>query len=102
MQYIGPPYVFGFTVLMDNISAISPNCMIAIGGITYWMGVDKFYIYSGTVATLPCAVRKYIFGNINLSQAYQIVAGFNERFNEIWWLYPSINSNINDSYVIYN
>lgn len=102
MQYIGAPYVFGFTSLMDNISAISPNCMITIGGATYWMGVDKFYVYSGIVSTLPCTLRKFVFNNINLSQAYQIVAGFNNRFNEVWWFYPSLNSSVNDSYIIFN
>ena len=54
MQYIGPPFTFGFTVLMDNISVMSPNCMVSVGGITYWMGIDKFYVYSGMVTTLPC------------------------------------------------
>src|SRR6267154_3114928 len=102
MQYIGPPYTFGFTSLMDNISCMSPNCMVTIGGVTYWMGIDKFYIYAGTVNTLPCTLRKFIFQNINFSQTYQIVAGYNERYNEIWWLYPSLNSQTNDSYVVYN
>jgi len=102
MQYIGPPYVFGFTSLMDNISTISPNCMVTIQGVTYWMGVDKFFVYSGRVDTLPCSVRKFIFTNLNFSQGFQVVCGYNEGFNEIWWLYPSNNSSVNDSYVIYN
>jgi len=102
MQYIGAPFVYGFTSLMDNISCISPNCMVTISGITYWMGVDKFYVYSGVVSTLPCSLRKYIFDNINITQSFQIVSGFNERFNEVWWFYPSVNSNTNDSYVIFN
>jgi hypothetical protein len=102
MQYIGPPYVFGFTSLMDNISTISPNCMVAMNGVVYWMGVDKFFVYSGRVDTLPCSVRKFVFTNINLTQGFQIVSGYNEAFNEIWWHYPSANSQVNDSYVIFN
>lgn len=102
MQYIGAPFVFGFTLLMDNVSAISPNCMVTVSGVTYWMGVDKFYVYSGTVNTLPCTLRKFIFNNLNSSQTFQIISGFNERFNEIWWIYPSSTSLINDSYVIFN
>jgi len=102
MQYVGPPYVWGFTSLMDNISTISPNCMVTINGVTYWMGVDKFFVYSGRVDTLPCAVRKFVFTNINLNQGFQVVCGYNEAFNEIWWHYPSANSPVNDSYVIFN
>jgi hypothetical protein len=66
------------------------------------MGTDKFYVYTGTVSTLPCSLRKFVFTNINLNQAWQVVAGFNERYNEVWWVYPSLNSQVNDSYVIYN
>ena len=102
MQYVGSPYVFNFHLMMDNISIISSNAMISVNGATYWMGADKFYFYNGTVVPLPCSVRKYIFSNINQSQAEQIVCGQNEQFNEIWWFYPSTSSLVNDSYVIYN
>jgi len=42
MQYLGPPYIWGFQILMDNISIMSPNASITINNITYWMGTDKF------------------------------------------------------------
>jgi hypothetical protein len=54
------------------------------------MGTDKFYMYSGRVETLPCALRQYIYGNINLQESYQIHSGTNEGYNEVWWFYPSI------------
>lgn len=102
MQYIGPPYVWKFDLLMDNLSIASPNAVATVNSVTYWMGVDKFYQYSGRVETLPCSVRQFIFGNINKSQLFQVASGSNEGFNEIWWHYPSANSLVNDSYVIYN
>ena len=104
MQYLGAPYVWGFQVLMDNISIISPNCMITINNVTYWMGKDRFYMYSGRVEVLPCALRQYIFEDINQDQAYQVFAGANEAFNEVWWYYVSQSSanTVVDKYVIYN
>ncbi len=54
MQYVGPPAVWSFTLLVDNISIISPNAMATAAGVVYWMGTDKFYVYSGRVETLPC------------------------------------------------
>ena len=102
MQYLGPPYVWGFNILMDNISIMSPNSAITINNVTYWMGTDKFYMYSGRVETLPCALRQYIFDDINKDQAYQVTCGGNEGFNEVWWFYCSTNSNEIDKYVIYN
>jgi hypothetical protein len=102
MQYLGPPYVWGINLLMENISIASQNSAVTVNNVTYWMGVDKFYQYTGRVETLPCSLRQFVFTNINKSQIAQIVAGTNEGYNEVWWFYPSKNSNVNDSYVIYN
>ena len=117
-QYLGAPYVWGTQILADNISVVSPNAATVVNNVTYWMGTDKFYMYSGRVETLPCALRQYIYGNINLQEAFQIHCGTNEGYNEIWWFYPSQTgttstgangtgtaSNPNtliDRYVIYN
>jgi hypothetical protein len=102
MQYLGPPYVWGFTLLADNISITSPNAMATANGVVYWMGVDKFYVYSGRVETLPCAVRTYIYEDINRDQFFQCFAGSNEGYSEIWWFYCSANSTTIDRYVIFN
>jgi len=90
--------------LMDNITIMSPNCAITINNITYWMGLDKFYMYSGRVETLPCALRQYIFDDINKDQAWQVTCGSNEGYNEIWWFYVSQSSKntVIDKYVVYN
>jgi hypothetical protein len=102
MQYLGPPYVWGFQILMDNISVMSPNSMITVNNVTYWMGVDKFYMYSGRVETLPCSLWQYTFEDINKEQAFQVFCGGNESYNEIWWFYCSQGSNDINKYIIYN
>jgi len=102
MQYQGPPFVWGFQPLATNTSIASPNAAITVHDATYWMGVDKFYVYNGRVQTLPCSVRQYVFQNINLSQQFQFFAGINDAFSEVWWFYCSANSNEIDRYVIYN
>lgn len=104
MQYLGAPYVWGFNILMDNISVMSPNAMITINNVTYWMGTDKFYMYSGRVETLPCSLRQYVYNDLNKDQSFQVFAGGNEGYNEVWWFYVS-NSTAGttiDKYVIYN
>lgn len=102
MQYLGPPYVWGFNILADNISIMGPNASATAANVVYWMGVDKFYLYDGTVKTLYCPLRQYIFGDINLQQQYQFFASTNEGFNEVWFFYCSANSTVIDRYVIYN
>jgi len=104
MQYVGYPYVWSFQLLMDNISVMSPNSMVTVNNITYWIGTSKFYKYDGTVHTLPSALRQYVFDDLNITQAFQVFAGANEGYNEVWWFYvsnESINNSI-DKYVIYN
>ena len=102
MQYLGPPFVWGFNILADNISIISPNAVATANNVTYWMGLDKFYAYSGRVETLPCSLRQYVFGDINTAQSSQFFAGTNEGYSEVWWYYCSANSTVVDRYVIYN
>lgn len=102
MQYLGPPYIWGFNLLSDNISIISPNAMATANGVTYWMGTDKFYIYSGRVETLPCALRQYVFDDINRDQSFQCFAGTNEAYSEVWWFYCSQDSDAVGRYVIFN
>jgi hypothetical protein len=102
LQFLGTTDVFGIQELADNISLFGCRAVATMNNVTYWMGVDKFYVYDGRVNTLPCTIRDYVFKDINYAQGDQIVCGTNEGWNEIWWFYPSENSNINDRYVIYN
>ena len=101
-QYLGPPYVWGTQILADNISIISPNAAVMASGVTYWMGVDKFYKYDGRTQTLRCDLRQYIYSDINLDQVDQVFGSTNEGFNEVWWFYCSEASVVVDRYVIYN
>lgn len=104
LQFLGTTDVFGIQELADNISLFGPRAVATMNNVTYWMGVDKFYIYDGRVNTLPCPIRDYVFEDINYEQSDQIVCGTNEAWHEIWWFYPSASSglNTNDRYVIYN
>ena len=101
-QFTGTTDVFSLQELADNISIMSPRSCITANNVTYWMGTEKFYAYSGRVETLPCTLRNHVFTNFNFNQAAQVVCGTNEGWHEIWWFYPSQNSGVNDSYVIYN
>ena len=102
LQYLGPPFVWGTQLLGDNVSIAGPNAAALASGITYWMGVDKFYKYDGTVKTLRCDLRQYIYNDINISQFNQVFASTNEGFNEVWFFYCSFESFTVDRYVVYN
>lgn len=102
LQYLGAPEVWGAQLLGDNLTIAGLNSAVYANSTAYWMGTDKFYFYDGTVKTLPCSVRSYVFNDFNREQAEQVVAGTNSRFDEIWWFYCSAESTQNDRYVVYN
>ena len=102
LQYLGPPAVWGATLLGDNTSIVSQNAVTIASGVTFWMGVDKFYKYDGRVQTLRCDLRQYIFSDLDKNQYSQVFAGTNEGFNEVWWFYCSAGSIAVDKYAIYN
>jgi hypothetical protein len=102
LQFTGTSDVFALQEIGDNLSIIGPRAVSIVNNMTFWMGKDKFYVYSGRVETLPCTLRNHVFTNINLDQTDQIICGTNEGWNEVWWMYPTANSNVNNAYVIFN
>jgi len=102
LQYVGAPIVWGSQLLADNVSIASQNSAVFAAGVTYWMGLDSFYVYDGRVSVLPCSVKRHVFRDLNSEQREQSFAGSNEAFSEVWWFYPSTGSTAVDKYVVYN
>ena len=102
MQYLGPPFTFGISLLSTNVTIASPLAAVAVDDMVYWMGEEEFYVYSGQVQKLPCSVRSYVFNDFNSAQSEKITGGVNSSFSEVWWFYPSANSETIDKYVVFN
>jgi hypothetical protein len=102
MQYVGPPYTFGFQQLGANCGCIGAHAAVDVNGLAFWMGTEAFYLFDGTVKKMPCTVQDYVFKDINLTQGYKSAAGVNSQFNEVTWFYCSANSDLIDRSVSYN
>ena len=102
MQFTGPPFTFGFQQIASQCGAAGPNAMVVSNSVAYWVGQHNFYMYDGSVKALPSPVRRYVFDDLNLYQRSKIVAGLNQEFQEVWWFYPSADSDENNRYVVYN
>jgi hypothetical protein len=102
LQFLGTSEVFGLQEVSSATTIFGVNTVIGANNVVYWMGNDKFYIYSGRVDTLPCTLRQYVFTNINRQEQNLFFAGQNAEFNEIIWFYCTANSNEIDRYVVYN
>jgi hypothetical protein len=89
MQYVGPPYTFGFQQLGANCGCAAPHAAADVNGLAFWMGTEAFYVFDGTVKKLPCTVQDYVFKDINLIQKDKFHIGVNSQFNEVTWWYCS-------------
>lgn len=106
MQFLGPPFVFGFQEIGKKCGAAGPNAVTSLGGATYWLGRDNFFMYDGAVKVLPSTIRDFVFDNIDRSQIEQAFATTIREFNEVWFFYPSDAATMStadvDSYAVYN
>ena len=102
MQYLGPPYTFGFQQLGANCGLIGPHASADVNGVSYWMAKDAFFVFDGTVKKLSCTVQDYVFKDLNLIQAQKVHVGINTQFNEVTWWYCTADSDYIDGFVTYN
>jgi len=102
MQFIGPPFTFGFKQLGSNCGAVGINSAVDVSGISYWMGNDSFFMFDGAVKKIPCSVQDYVFDDINNNALGDVFCAVNSDFNEVIWFYPSSNSTQIDRHVTYN
>lgn len=102
IQFIGPPFTFGTALLGDNVRIAGPNAVVSVNDTVFWMGQENFYRYDGRIQPIPCSVRDFVFSNLNRNQSFKIYSGSLASQTEVWWFYPSENSEENDKYVIFN
>ena len=102
LKFTGTFDVFRLDELSSNTSLIGPNAVATVDGVTYWMGLNKFYRYDGRISTLDCTVQEEVFEGYNVDQADQIFAALNSEYHEVWWFYPTAGATTITHYVAYN
>jgi hypothetical protein len=101
--YAGPPYVYSFERVGSSCGVISAKSAISVDQGAFWMGTGSFFQYNGNaVQEMPCDVSDYVFTDINQAQRSKVCAIHNSQFGEVWWFYPSNDSNENNRYVVYD
>ena len=104
MQWTGDAYVYSTSVVGRNCGLISPNAVVTVAGIAYWMGANTFWMASGgSVAPMPNVndIREYVFGTLTTLNRFQCHAVYNPEFNEIKFIWTIEGSNTPSKYVIY-
>ena len=109
-QFVGPPFTFSIRKVGSNCGLIGKHALVYADGLVYWMADSGgFFVYDGTVKSLPCSVEDFVFttnntGDLGLEfdQAKKTYAGYNTLFGEVTWYYPKSGSNTIDRSVTFN
>ena len=109
IQFVGPPFTFSVRQVGTNCGCIAQHAASYVNGAVYWMSAEGgFFMYDGTVKTLPCLVEDFVFttqnGNlgINYDSASTVYSAPNTLYTEVNWFYPKSGSEQIDRCVTYN
>jgi len=109
IQFVGPPFTFSVRQVGTNCGCIGQNAVSYSNGMIFWMsGEGGFFVYDGTVKSLPCLVEDFVFtttgDNLGINyNASQIIYGeHNTLYSEVTWFYPKAGSEQIDRCVTYN
>ena len=109
MQFVGPPFTFSIRQVGSNCGCIGQHAAVFVDGAVYWMGDSgNFFVFDGTVKTLPSSVEDFVFTTggdslgLNYVQGDTIFAGHNSLYTEINWFYSKADSTQIDRVVSYN
>lgn len=96
-------FYWRYDVISAQTSILSSSCVIEYDGVYYWIGVDRFLMYNGTVREVPNEMNQnYFFDNLNFAQRQKVWASKVPRFGEIWWYYPKGTATECTDAIIYN
>lgn len=92
-----------YDIISSQSSILSSQSVIEYDGIYYWCGVDRFLMYNGVVKEVPNTMNQnYFFDNLNYAQRQKVWVTKVPRYGEIWWFYPSGDSEECNNAIIYN
>jgi hypothetical protein len=92
-----------YDLITQQSSILSSQCVIEYDGIFYWIGSDRFLMYNGVVQEVENKQNNnYFFDNLNYRQRQKVWVSKVPRWGEIWWFFPSGDSEECNDAIIYN
>ena len=103
LSWVGGTTIFRVDTLSSQSSILSSGSVIEYDGVYFWIGIDRFLTYNGTVREVPNTVnQQWFFDNLNFAQRQKVKVMKVPKFGEIWWFFPSGDSEECDKVIIYN
>lgn len=102
-QYVGPPFVYGFSRVGHKCGIVGPEAVAFTKDIAMWLSSDGFWIFDGEVKKVQCEIWDFLKSNIDRGQISKTYGFTMTAFDEVWFLYQSVNSVDDcDRYAVYN
>jgi len=104
MDYVGGSYVMRFSKVLGTSGALNRNCIVEIDGWHLVLtGSDVIY-HDGQSASsvLDKQTRRFLFQNIDVTNADKCFVFKNPFFNEVLICYPSIGATSCDKAMVWN
>lgn len=106
MTYIAAssgPGQWNFDTISATSSVMSSRGIVEYDGLYFWAGVDRFFVFNGSISELPNTYSKnWFFDNLNYTWRNKVFAFVDTRWGEIWWCYPRGTATECTHAVIYN
>jgi len=97
------PLYWRYDILSTQTSVLSSSSVVEMDGVFFWAGVDRFYLYNGSVTVLPNDKNlNWFYDHVNFEQRQKVWATKIPRYNEIWFFYPRDTATECTDAVIYN
>ena len=109
IQFVGPPFTFSVRQVGTNCGLMGQHALSYSDGKVFWMsGQGGFFVFDGTVKSLPCLVEDFVFTTdgdnlgINFNASDIVFAEHNTLYSEVNWFYAKNGSDQIDRCVTYN
>lgn len=91
--YQGPPIIWAFTVVSNNIGVPTQEAVVNIGTAHLFVGNDNFYKYDGTrPEPIGDQLKEWFFANRNPSATFRMRSMYDQRASLVYWFFVSTNS----------
>lgn len=92
MLYVGPPFIYSFTVIGSQCGLIAPHAFALIGRTTWWVTLNSVFNFSDSgITPIECPLWDVMFTDLDTANQEKIFLGASQSSNEVWIFYPSIS-----------
>ena len=92
MRYLGAPLVYGFSKVSSCSAPVSPRATVASSAAVVWVTHGGIMRYDGSLTPVPCPVWDFFKEDLNMEAIGAVCGGHNSFNDEIWWFFPTGDS----------